>query len=39
MRGFAKWYLETWNVGTARQGSEAGEVSVVDERKIDQGSG
>ena len=46
VRGFARWYLATWNVrtlldvdgsiGTARQGSEAGEVSVVDERKIDQ---
>ena len=36
VRSFAKWYLATWNVGTARQGSEAGEVSVVDERKIDQ---
>lgn len=46
VRGFAKWYLATWNVrtlldvdgsiGTARQGSQAGELSVVDERKIDQ---
>jgi len=44
--GSAAWYLATWNVRTlldmdgsietVRQGSESGEVSVVDERKIDQ---
>ena len=46
MRDVTVWYMATWNVRTlldmdgsietARQGGEASEASVVDERKIDQ---